>query len=745
MMACFPRVQRVTVSGSNGDAYMILSRYTALLLVLLGSLASDRLNAEPRRVLLLHSFGSDFAPFDSFASEFRTELAGLWPEPLDFFEASLASARFNEAAQDQPVVQYLNALFLDRELSLVVPIGGPAVRFVQKYRQQLFPGVPILIAATDERHVQSDALKPEDALVPVRNEPNRMIEHILQLLPQTTNLAIVIGNSPLEKFWLGQLQHDFQAFTNRVNLVWLDNLPFRETLKRCAALPPRSAIFFAIMYVDANGVPHLEKRALDDLHAAANAPIFALHSTHLGHGIVGGPLMQIEELSRKAASAAAHVLAGEPPASVRLPAQTPGTPTFDWRQLQRWGISESLLPTGSEVRFRQASVWELHRSRILGLLMVGLAETALLILLAVNLVRRRRAERSLRESEQRLGIATTAGDLGVWVWDMGRNSVWANSQWREMFGFPAEGPLDYQSVLHRIHPEDRPRVDQAVRRALADSANYDGEFRVVLPNGAQRWVVARGRVEIIGKPQSARMFGVTMDITGRKRTESAARDLTRRLIAAQEEERSRLARELHDDITQRLARLAIDVSHNESATDGNARAETAREVRDGLARLSEDVHSLSYRLHPAMLDDLGLSTALRAECERFSKRSPIRVSVAVDDVHESIPPQISLALFRVAQESLNNIARHSNAQNAQLSLRTVDGGLQLAVQDDGRGFDPAKHPDRPSLGLASMRERIELLGGEFDLESSPGCGVTILAWVPLVETMKLGAPQHDAA
>jgi signal transduction histidine kinase len=228
-----------------------------------------------------------------------------------------------------------------------------------------------------------------------------------------------------------------------------------------------------------------------------------------------------------------------------------------------------------------------------------------------------------------------------------------------------------------------------------------------------------------------------VDITERKRSEAAARGLSRRLITAQEQERARLARELHDDITQRLARLAIDVSRCESPAAGNSRAETAREVREGLVRLCEDVHSLSYRLHPAMLDDLGLPTALRAECERFCQRLPISIDLALDDLPEPVSGATALALFRVAQEALRNVARHAQARVVHLSLRALDDGLELAVQDDGCGFNPLEHRDRPSLGLASMRERIELLGGEFDLDSTPGHGTTVIAWTPLKEQPKV--------
>jgi signal transduction histidine kinase len=228
------------------------------------------------------------------------------------------------------------------------------------------------------------------------------------------------------------------------------------------------------------------------------------------------------------------------------------------------------------------------------------------------------------------------------------------------------------------------------------------------------------------------------NVTQRKRAEQAARDFSGRLIHAQVEERARLARELHDDITQRLARLAIDVGRCELGTAEHSPAETARQVREGLVRLSDDVHALSYRLHPLVLEDLGLVAALKTESERFTQRESIPVEVKLHDLPESTPRDAALCLFRVAQEALRNVARHAQAAKVEITLRGLEDGLQLAVRDDGRGFDPAAQRSPPSLGLSSMRERVHLLGGELDIESAPGQGTIVVGWVPFHKGPKAG-------
>ncbi len=203
------------------------------------------------------------------------------------------------------------------------------------------------------------------------------------------------------------------------------------------------------------------------------------------------------------------------------------------------------------------------------------------------------------------------------------------------------------------------------------------------------------------------------------------------MIKAQEEERSRLARELHDDVTQRLASLAIDAGREERKLLSPADGSAMRTIREGLVRLSEDVHALSYRLHPSILEDLGLVEALKSECERFLITCPVRLATSVQDVPDNVPRDVALCLFRIAQEGLHNIARHARATQAEVWLRPLDDGLQLVVKDNGVGFDPATHRPGASLGHAGMRQRAFFLGGTIEIDSSFGHGTMIVAWVPL--------------
>ena len=572
--------------------------------------------SEPKRVLILDSFGRDFAPWNEYATDIRAELLRQSPEPIDLYEASLATARFGGDQQEGPFVDYLRALFAGHQLDLIITIGGPAAGFVQRYRRQLFPSTPMLYTAVEQRRVPLAGLTAKDTAVAITIDFAGLVENILGVLPKTNNIAVVIGNSPIEKYWLEQVRDAVQPFTNRVAFTWFNTLSFDEMLTRAAALPPRSAIFFGLLSVDAAGVPHEELSALTSLHAVAKAPMFSYVDAYFGRGIVGGPLIDVPDVSRQAGQVAVRLLAGEAPSTIKTPPIGFGKPRFDWRELQRWGISEARLPAGSIVEFRVPTAFEQYRLYIMAVAALCVVQA---IFIAVLLLNRRRLERE--------------------------------------------------------------------------------------------------RVE-------------------RQRAEDTAHEFSRRLISAQEDERSRLARELHDDVTQRLALLAINAGRAAHKAGNGKSDEAMSTMRQGLTKLSEDVHALSYRLHPSILDDLGLIEALKNEAERFSQSESVPVDLKMEEDLVAPTGPIALGLFRIAQEALQNVGRHAKAGQVMMSLRQFDNGFEFCVRDDGVGFEPKVHRVRPSLGLASMQQRIYLLGGELNVESSPGHGTMVLAWVPSMEEQR---------
>jgi PAS domain S-box-containing protein len=350
---------------------------------------------------------------------------------------------------------------------------------------------------------------------------------------------------------------------------------------------------------------------------------------------------------------------------------------------------------------------------------------------AIDITHRKQTELALMESELRYRALFETAPEGIALIGTDGYIRAANPVQARLYGYESPRQLEGLYAPLCVAEKDRERAAQNMKDLLNGEELPIRCYTAVRQDGSEFMVEVMSAI-LRGPGRDLQGYlCLTRDITETRRVEAALRNLSGRLINAHEEERARLARELHDDVTQRLARLAIDAGRVERGANGVSPAETMRSVRDGLVRLSEDIHALSYRLHPAVLVDLGLAEAMKAECERFSRQESIVADVDLQELPPVVPLETALCLFRVTQEALRNVARHARARTVKVSLRALDGGLQLAVRDDGAGFAPALQRERPSLGLASMGERVRLLEGELDIESAPGQGTTILVWVPL--------------
>ncbi|MGA8174672.1 MAG: ATPase, partial [Pseudolabrys sp.] len=342
--------------------------------------------------MLLHSFGLDFKPWSEYAKSIRTELKQQSPWPLDIVEHSLITARFSNENPEAPFVEYLRAQYTEHPIDLIVSIGAPAAAFVQRHRQRLFATTPMVFTAVDQRRVQYSSLTANDAVVAVRINYLAAIENILQVLPNTKDVIVVVGTSPIERFWKETIGKELEPLASRIKLSWTDELSFEALLKQASAFPPHTAIFWELMIVDAAGVVHEGDAPITKLHAVANAPIFSYDEAFFGSAIVGGPLIMVADSSRQAAAVAIRILGGEKPGEIRPPPVQFASPVFDWREMRRWGISESRLPAGSEVLFRPPTAWEQYRWQVLIIAAVILTQTLLILGLLYEHQRRRRAE-----------------------------------------------------------------------------------------------------------------------------------------------------------------------------------------------------------------------------------------------------------------------------------------------------------------------------------------------------------------
>lgn len=403
--------QTAVLSRSFFAVLVVVSLATA---VVLGFPTDTRADTQAKRVLMLHSFGLRFKPWTEYTQIIRAEISRQSKTPIDFHDHSLVTARLGDEKSDVPFVEYLHALYADNPPELIIAIGAPAANFVQRYRQQLFPTIPMLFTAVEARRVQYDKLTEFDTVVAVKHDFPAIFENILRVLPDTKTIAIVNGASPNETFWLGELRRELAPFNGRVEFKWYNDWSFEAILKDAASLPPHSAIFWHLMNVDAAGVAHEATSALNRLAAVSNSPIFSYDDGFFGEALVGGPMHSVSEGSLAAAAVALRILAGEKAGDIKAVPTTFAPPKFDWRQLQRWHIGERLLPPGSQVFFREPPLWEVYSWQIAFILAIMLIQAGLITVLLHEHRRRRLAEVQSRQRMAELAHINrfaTAGEL----------------------------------------------------------------------------------------------------------------------------------------------------------------------------------------------------------------------------------------------------------------------------------------------------------------------------------------------
>jgi PAS domain S-box-containing protein len=350
-----------------------------------------------------------------------------------------------------------------------------------------------------------------------------------------------------------------------------------------------------------------------------------------------------------------------------------------------------------------------------------------------DLTERKRAEAALRESEERLTLAFAGAQEGVWDWNLETGAVVYSPRWTQMLGYAEDEIEPHISAWERLlHPDDKPLADELNARVARGDPTYEGEFHLRHKDGRYIHVLSRG-FPVRREPGGpvVRIVGTHFDLTERKQAdaERARTELLTRMVFAQEDERRRIGREMHDQFGEQLTALEHGIATLKHACGGHSELRAQVDALEAVAqRLDRDVEHLVWELRPTALDDLGLRAALANYVQDWSKRVGIAAELhAAGLLDDRLAPDAETTLYRIAQEALTNVARHSNASSVEVILERRSDHVSLIVEDDGVGFDPGSAgASGRGFGLLGMHERAALVGATLQIESTPGKGTTVL-------------------
>jgi PAS domain S-box-containing protein len=351
--------------------------------------------------------------------------------------------------------------------------------------------------------------------------------------------------------------------------------------------------------------------------------------------------------------------------------------------------------------------------------------------MAVDITDRKLAQEAIRESEERFRFVANAAPVLIWMSGENKLCTFFNDTWLEFTGQSLESQLG-DGWAHGVHPDDLQKCLDIYAGAFARRERFRMEYRLRRHDGAYRWIVDIGVPKFNPDRSFAGYIGSCIDVTERKVAEAALSSVSRRLIEAQEQERTRIARDLHDDINQRLALLSIELGQikqqlKNAAPQASSRIEAAAERT---VELAKDVHAISHRLHSSQLEYLGVTAAAASFCGELSKQQNVKIDFAHSDIPRTVPHEVSLCLFRVLQEALQNAVKYSGVKSFSVQLHGTPDEIHLTVRDSGTGFDAEAAMNGRGLGLVSMRERVTLVKGTIAIASKPMGGTEISVRVP---------------
>ena len=342
------------------------------------------------------------------------------------------------------------------------------------------------------------------------------------------------------------------------------------------------------------------------------------------------------------------------------------------------------------------------------------------------------AQDALRKSDEQFRMAARAGRMFAYDWDLATDVIVRSGDVATVLGPSALPILSRDQLLATIHPDDRAAFTDAVTERSPVEPDIQTNYRLLRPDGPEQWLENTAHAFFDEQGKMLRIVGMVTDISQRKQAEQALADVSRKMVEVQETERARIARDLHDDINQRLALLAVEIEQlgEDLPNDPEEMGRRLAEIWQRIAEVTTEVQSISHQLHSPQLDVLGVTAAMRSFCREFAARQRVEVDFESEEMPGPVSHEISLCLFRVLQEALHNAVKHSKVRRFEVRLGCASDDLQLTVADRGAGFDAETVTKKGGLGLISIRERVRLVDGTIAIESKPASGTTIRVRVP---------------
>jgi signal transduction histidine kinase/ABC-type uncharacterized transport system substrate-binding protein len=716
------------------------------------SLAGDT----ARRVLVLSAYSMTYPGVMSVAEGAIQTLTDRSPEKIELLSDFLDLARFSDPDQESRTARYLADKYAINRPDVVITAGREASQFILNHRNMIAPEVPVVVCCMSAQTFAAVGASNKITGVISGRDISKTLDLAERLQPGVRNLVVIAGAADFDRQWVEIANHQIGSRGRRYNTRYLVGLSYESLIEEVSRLPRDTIAITLTYFADDQGKRYVSPDVVSGVAKVASAPVYSPYATSIGSGIVGGYSDLNASMGTQIANLALAILAGKDPNTIAPEMSTAGAYRVDARQLNRWQLSDAKLPPGTEVLFKKATIWDEHPYLVVSALGALGLQSAIIAYVVVQNRKRREAEKSLAENEERMAFTAASTNTGLWQLQVEDQPIWATKHCRTILGLPENTPLSLDTLRNSIHPDDRRALVRAMRDATLIGCPIDGEFRVVLPSDELRWIALKGYPHRRGSDGPYYINGVLSDVTALKMAEGEAEQqrseiahLLRQSIIS--ELSGTLAHELNQPLTAILAnaetaqdllgRKSIDLEKiQEIVTDIIEEESRASEIVSRVRKLLRKGESTS---EPIDLNQLMESTLhlLRGE---FTRRK-INVDVGLTPNLPTIsgdPVQLQQVLVNVIMNAMDAVRSKAPAQRAinittryngtQIEAAIIDSGPGIATENQARLFQPFFTTKERGLGLGlSICSRIiKSHGGRLSVENNADGGAKAVLALP---------------
>lgn len=704
------------------------------------SAESEPKAAKKKQVLVLNSYHKGLSWTDNIIRGIESVFPAQGLDVEMDFEFMDTKRHFNPAYFEQ-LHKTFKLKYRKESFDVIIAADNDALEFVLRHRSELFPGTPVVF--TGINHFTDKLIEGHSNITGVVEETDvrSTIEIALKLHPYAKEFVVVNDQTTTGVAMKNEVLRVMPAFQDRVQFVFYEDFDIQELKVRIRQIPYDSIILLLVVNRDKSGNFFAYEESLAVIYKEATVPIFSFWDFYLGRGIVGGMLTSGYAQGRTAADLALRILQGEDVRNVPIVRTSPNRYMFDYREMQRFRVRQGLLPPESIVINAPDTFYSKNKTLIWGILATIGTLSAIIFTLLMNINKRRKVEEALRISEEKYrDLYDNAPDM---YHSVDRNGIIIDCNETEvrMLGYARE-ELIGRPITDIFTPESREMHERAFPDIKKQRTVIGLERNIIRKDGSVFPASLHVFVELDKNGTMIKTRTIMRDMTERNRVEEQLRssreqlrNLSAHLQAVREEERRQIATEIHDELGQILTALKLDLSwlKRRLAKEKSELIPSVHTMMNLVDTTIEVVQRISSELRPGVLDYLGLFAAIEWQVEEFRKRTGIAFELSVGTEELPLDQKRATAIFRIFQETLTNVIRHSGATKVQVHAELECNTLALQIRDNGKGITDTQLASPTSFGIIGIRERVRFLGGDVKFLGVPDIGTTVIVSMPLTK------------